>query len=129
MAELLEHFDWSAIIPFVQDTWSSIVETFTQLFQGFINFMRQIIAFWNENEDVIENTVRNVKTFVRKMEDILSRIYYVDRDRQVWVTETPQELAIDVEDVPERLRQTLSVDGRIGLLSAEDEDLIRERFA
>lgn len=125
----LDGIDWSAIIPFVQDAWETVIDAFSQLFQEFVDFMRQVVAFWNENEAAIENVIRNVKTFVRQVDEVLTRIYSVDRDRQVWVTEAPDAEAIDIEEVPERLRETLSADGRIGLVSAEDEERIRERFA
>lgn len=127
--EQLDGIDWSAIIPFVQDAWETVIDTFSQLFQAFVDFMRQVVAFWNENGEAIENAIRNVKTFVRKIDEVLTRIYSIDSDRQVWVVEAPDAEAIDIEEVPERLRETLSADGRIGLVSAEDEERIRERFS
>ncbi len=129
MYDLLDSIDWSQVIPFVQDAWSSIVNSLSQLVQNFIDFMHQIVAFWTANEDAIVDVIRNVKTFVRSVDEVLSRIYYVDNNHQIWVTETPQEQAIGIEDVPARLRETLSADGRIGVVSSEEEKLIRERFA
>ena len=127
--EMLYDIDWSELVPFLDGAWNAVVNFFADLMQNFLDFMRQVVAFWLENEDAIENMVRSVKTIVREVDDILTRIYYVDSDRHIWVSEAPRETSIGINEVPERLRQTLNEDGRIGIINKEEERLIRERFS